>query len=313
MRYFDFKHVKISVIYTYTEIVDGKSVNINISQRRVKMSDFIIVDGNRFGINENGGWDIPDDTKVPPNFIIPPYSKIGARCEIGYLCVVGANSKVMEEVVFGYGCKIKHHCNIEPLVRFGHSCSVDNNCKLNSGKATGFFKVGDTCRFSNWFDFGDHAEIGNYCNIDGYAKFGEKCVLKSFTHVGVDAEFKEGCRLGEHVIIGQSARMPYGIIAGAGVRFGQSCHFNKRCDLSGGVSIGEYSTYNGCSILSYISIATMSKSTSHGLVLFKHPDGVWVSISNSDVIRSPDPVSLNEFIKHNSEIAKLLRAVTRNL
>ena len=311
MRYFDFTHVKILVIYTYTELVDGFPVNINISQRRVKMSDFIIVGGVRFGINENGGWDIPANADIPSGTTVPPYSVVSENCSFGSNCVIGAHSGIGRYNYFGNGCIIGHHCTILHGAEFCNNCRIGKGSAITSGVSHVQLITEESCTFSGSFSFGRGAIIGEGSKIGENATFEAYSHLKHGVIVDSDCYFEEGCLLEDDVRVGDRCRFPEGISTYRNVKFGKCCEFDKSCYFAGPVVIGKGSTLNGKVILNYVILSNVNGLHPSSLFMVKHDKkGVIISEHGLDM---PGPMSLNEFCKKHPSAAKLLRSVARNL
>ena len=145
----------------------------------------------------------PSPMNIHPTAIIDSRARVGASCQVGPYCVIGA------DVELGENCRLLSHVTIEGPTKIGSRNAFFPFCAIGMAPQDITYK-GEPTRL----EIGDHNEIRECVTINrgtvkggGVTKIGSHILIMAYTHVGHDtvvgdhAMLVNGATIAGHVTV----------------------------------------------------------------------------------------------------------------
>lgn len=175
-----------------------------------------------------------DPPGVHPTAVVDPGAHLGAGVRIGPNAVVGAGSRLEDDVHVGPGCVIGGHCVVGARTRLVAGVTVYDGCTLgrdglvHAGTVIGADGFGFARDGGGWRKIaqlgavviGDRVEIGANCAIDRGAlddtTIGDDCILDNLIQVAHNVRIGDGSALAGCVGVAGSAVIGRRCLIGGG-------------------------------------------------------------------------------------------------
>jgi UDP-N-acetylglucosamine acyltransferase len=162
--------------------------------------------------------------------VIQPGAQIGASCDIGPYCVIGAN------VTLGEGCKLHSHAVID-----GHTTLGKGN------ELFPFACIGLKTQDLKWKGgvtrtvIGDNNTFREHVTVHSATSDGDATIIGSHNHILAYCHVAHDCRLGDHIIMSNVATLAGHVTVGDHAVIGGLAAVHQFC------RIGKLAMIGGCS------------------------------------------------------------------